>query len=201
MKNQTKRMEDLRKQLEFFRTVDRMKTIFRQAWITDKSRTENDAEHSWHVALLAMLFADRIAEKNLNLERILRMLLIHDIVEVEAGDTYAFDVNACKDKKERECKAADHLFGLLPEEQGAEFKALWLEFDEEKTPEARFAVVMDHVHPFLLNYYADGKSWVLNKLDTVRLKKRLETLETEFPELNTIVEEMLQDARQRGLVE
>lgn len=196
----TRREEDLAKRLEFFREIDRLKSVYRRAWLSDGSRTETDGEHCWHVSVLALLFSDIIAEKGLDLLKIVKMLLIHDIVEADAGDTYAFDVEGNQDKKEREMKAADRLFGLLPEKQGAEWKNLWLEFDAEKTPEAVFAALLDKFHPFYQNWSSGGKGWILNKLDTARLHGRLKGLDSAYPELEKTVEAILREALRLGIV-
>lgn len=194
-------LTDLKKQLEFFKTADRMKMTYRRAWLSDQSRTENDAEHSWHVSILAMLFSNIMARRGLDQLKVLRMLLIHDIVEIEAGDTYAFDEEGIKSKKDRELRAADHLFGILPKEQGAEWKALWLDFDEGGSPEARFASALDKVHPFIQNYFACGKAWQINRPDPEKVLKRLAPLREEFPELYEEVEKIFQKSLHEGLLQ
>lgn len=194
-------LSDLKKQLLFFKTVDRMKMTYRRAWLTDQSRTENDAEHSWHVSILAMLFSNIMNQRGLDQLKVIRMLLIHDIVEIEAGDTYAFDEEGIKTKKERELRAANHLFSILPESQGAEWKALWLDFDEAGSPEARFASALDKVHPFIQNYFAGGKAWQINRPDPEKVLKRLAPIQEEFPELYEEVERIFQESLDTGLLQ
>ena len=194
------RAENLAKRLEFMREIDRLKSVYRQAWLADGSRNESDGEHCWHVSVLALLFSDLIEEKGLDLLKIVKMLLIHDIVEADAGDTYAFDKNANLDKKEREERAAERLFGILPLGQGAEWKECWREFDAEKTPEAVFAALLDKIHPVLQNWSSGGKSWKLHQLDSAQIRGRLRGLDTAIPELNETVEKILKEAVARGYI-
>lgn len=152
-------MEDrLEKQLEFILELDKMKQIGRQTYLADGSRKENDAEHSWHMAVMCMLLSEYSNEK-IDVLKTLTMLLIHDVVEIDAGDTYAYDAVANTTKKERELKAADRLFGLLPDDQAKIMRDLWEEFEEWSTPEAKFAHTLDNLQPILLNDASDGRSW------------------------------------------
>ena len=150
--------ERLKKQFDFILEADKEKKIERQTYLSDASRHENDAEHAWHMALMAILLSEYSNEK-IDLLKTVTMILFHDIVEVDAGDTYCYDPNARATQAEREKIAAERLYGLLPEEQGEKLKALWQEFEECKTPEARFARAMDNVQPVMLNAASDGKSW------------------------------------------
>ncbi|WP_194608670.1 HD domain-containing protein [Clostridium vitabionis] len=146
------------RQFAFIRAVDREKEIFRQTYLADGSRKENDAEHAWHMALMCALLADYANEKIDVLHTIL-MLLVHDLVEIDAGDTYAYDEDGKKSQRAREVCAADRIFGLLPDDQAAAFRALWDEFEARETPEAKFARTMDNLQPLMLNDASDGKSW------------------------------------------
>lgn len=150
--------ERLKKQFDFILEADKEKKIERQTYLSDASRHENDAEHAWHMALMAILLSEYSNEK-IDLLKTVTMILFHDIVEVDAGDTYCYDPNARATQAEREKIAAERLYGLLPEDQGEKLKALWQEFEDCKTPEARFARAMDNVQPVMLNAASDGRSW------------------------------------------
>jgi putative hydrolases of HD superfamily len=151
----------LDQQIRFIVEIDKLKTIYRRTYLIDnpgERRHENTAEHSWHIAVMAMVLAE-YSNEPIDVARVLKMTLIHDIVEIDAGDTFAYDTQGLVDKAARECAAADRLFALLPSDQESEFRALWDEFEEHKTPEARFAVAMDRFIPQLHNYYNQGGSW------------------------------------------
>lgn len=150
--------ERLKKQMEFMLEVDKIKFINRQTYLSDGVRKENDAEHSWHLALMAALLSEH-ANEEIDLAKTMTMVLIHDIVEIDAGDTYAYDTEGYTTKREREVKAADRIFRLLPDNQAEEMIALWEEFESGETPEARFAHALDHTQPIMLNDATDGKSW------------------------------------------
>jgi putative hydrolase of HD superfamily len=149
----------LSRQIDFVREADRLKTVYRQTLLMDGSRYENDAEHSWHVCLMAALLHEHAGSTGVDLLRVLKMLLVHDIVEIDAGDTYCYDEEAHRDKAERERAAADRLFALLPEDQAGEVRALWEEFEGMGTPEARFAAALDRLQPLLHNYFTRGEAW------------------------------------------
>lgn len=150
--------ERLEKQMKFLLEIDKMKEVTRQTYLADGSRKENDAEHSFHLAVMAYLLAE-YANEPIDREKTMMMCLVHDLVEIYAGDTYAYDTKGYESKAAREQAAADRLYGLLPEDQGAELKALWEEFEAGESPEARFANVLDRVQPVMLTDAADGKSW------------------------------------------
>ena len=150
--------ERLEKQFDFFREIDKEKFIGRQTYLTDGERKENDAEHAWHMAIMTVLLAEYANEK-VDVLKTVMMLLIHDLVEIDAGDTYAYDEEGKKTQREREEKAAKRIFGLLPEEQGEKLMALWEEFEAYETPEANFAHTMDNIQPVMLNDATDGKAW------------------------------------------
>ena len=151
-------MERLEKQLQFIVEIDKLKSIYRRTYLIDGERKENTAEHSWHLAMLAMVLAE-YANEPVNVERVVRMVLIHDIVEVDAGDTYIYDAQGALDKAEREHAAAERIFGLLPEDQGGEFRKLWQEFESGATADARFASALDRFIPQLHNFHTRGRSW------------------------------------------
>ena len=164
-------MERLRKQMDFIREIDKEKQIFRQTYVSDGTRKENDAEHAWHMAIMTFLLSE-YANEEIDVLRTIRMILIHDIVEIDAGDTYAYDDAAKTTQREREEKAADRLFGLLPEDQAADMRALWEEFEASETKEARFARAMDNVQPLLLNDATEGKAWVEHQVPLSKILKR-----------------------------
>lgn len=148
----------LKQQFDFIREIDKEKFIGRQTYLTGAERKENDAEHAWHMAIMAYLLQE-YANESIDIAKTMMMLLIHDLVEIDAGDTYAYDEEGHKDKEEREKKAADRIFGLLPEEQGQELRTLWEEFELQQTPESKFARTLDNVQPTMLNHATDGKAW------------------------------------------
>ena len=163
--------ERLEKQIAFCREIDKEKLIGRQTYLSDGSRKENDAEHAWHMAIMTVLLSEYANEK-IDVLKTMTMLLIHDIVEIDAGDTYAYDENAKKTQREREVRAADRIFGLLPEDQGKKFRELWDEFEAWETPEARFAHTLDNFQPTMLNAASDGKSWVEHGVHLEQILKR-----------------------------
>ena len=148
----------LKEQLAFLVEIDKLKSIVRQTHLLDTPRRENSAEHSWHVAMMAILLCE-YAREAIDPLRVLQMLLIHDIVEIDAGDTFCYDPQGALDKEQREKEAADRIFGLLPDDQGDELRALWEEFEAKRTPEAKFASAMDRLMPLLHNYHSQGKGW------------------------------------------
>ena len=146
------------KQVAFILEADKEKNILRQTHLTGRGRRENDAEHAWHMAMMIWLMRE-YANEEIDVARAMMMALIHDIVEIDAGDTYAYDAEGAKTQKEREEKAADRIFGLLPEDQEAELRGLFEEFEARSTPEARFARTMDNFQPILLNCSNGGSDW------------------------------------------
>ena len=148
----------LEKQMAFIEECDKIKNISRQTYLADGSRKENDAEHSWHLALMAMLLSEYANEK-IDVLKTMSMVLVHDIVEIDAGDTYAYDLEGQKTKKDRETAAAERIFNILPEDQAVKLRALWDEFEEKKTPESKFANALDRLQPTMLNNASKGKGW------------------------------------------
>lgn len=149
----------LKKQFDFILEADKEKLITRQTYLGDGSRKENDAEHAWHLALMAVLLGE-YANEEIDLLKTVTMLLIHDVVEIDAGDTYAYDEEGKQTKRQRELAAADRLFNILPEDQAAKLRSLWDEFEAAETPEALFAHTMDNIQPMMLNHATDGRAWV-----------------------------------------
>lgn len=150
--------ERLKKQLDFVLELDKLKYIERQSYVADGSRHENDSEHSWHLALMAMLLAE-YANEPVDVLHVIKMVLIHDAVEIDAGDTYAYDSAGNATKREREEKAADRIFRILPEDQAKEMRDIWEEFEAGVTPEAKFANALDRVQPIMLNDITGGRAW------------------------------------------
>jgi putative hydrolase of HD superfamily len=151
-------MNRLEKQMNFLLEVDKLKKIVRQTYLSDGERKENDAEHSWHLALMAVILSE-YANQDIDILKVVSMVLIHDIVEIDAGDTYAYDQAMNETKREREEKAADRLFHLLPEDQAQKMRELWEEFERAETFEAKFALTLDKIQPIMLNDASLGKSW------------------------------------------
>ena len=150
--------ERLRQQIEFIVEIDKLKQVFRQTYLMDESRKENSAEHSWHFAVMIMLLAEHTDEP-VDVFKAVKMALIHDVVEVDVGDTIIYNADRRKEIEEREQEAAIRLFGMLPPDQAAEYRALWAEFEARETSEARYAAAIDRLQPVLHNYYTEGKSW------------------------------------------
>lgn len=163
--------ERLKKQMNFILEVDKVKNITRQTYLADGRRKENDAEHSWHLALMAVLLKE-YANEEVDLAKVLPMVLIHDLVEIDAGDTYAYDEVGAATKAERETKAADRIFGLLPEDQGKWLRGLWEEFEAYESPDAKFAHMLDNSQPLFLNDASDGKSWTEHGVKKSQIYKR-----------------------------
>lgn len=169
-------MTRLEQQIAFIVEIDKVKNIFRQTYLADKNRKENDAEHSWHIALMAILLQE-YAEKPVDVLRVMTMVLIHDLVEIDAGDTYAYDVEGAATKRERELRAADRIFGILPEDQGKYFRELWDEFEEYETADAKYAHLLDNFQPLLLNHASGGLSWVEHEVRKAQIYKRNDRVE------------------------
>ena len=148
----------LDQQLKFSAEIDKMTQVYRRTLLISGVRRENDAEHSWHIAVMALLFKEYCIEEP-DVERAIKMLVVHDLIEIYAGDTFAYDVKGNQDKAEREALAADKLYSQLPEEQGAELRALWEEFDAMETVDAKYAACMDRLQPLLHNTLTEGHTW------------------------------------------
>ena len=172
----------LEQQLAFLVQADKLKNVLRRTLLTDGYRLENSAEHSWHLALTAMVL-EEYASAPVNMAKVLRMLIVHDVVEIDAGDTFAFDMAGNATKEERERRAADRIFGLLPEKLRAELRSLWEEFDEAVTPEARFANAVDRIQPFLQNRETRGGSWRIHNLSREQVLARMDPIRTALPRL------------------
>lgn len=188
----------LSQQVRFLVEADKLKHILRQTWLMDQSRRENDAEHSWHVSLLAVLLLEHAVEPGLDLLRVVKMLLVHDLVEIDAGDTFVYDEVGTQDKPQREQRAAQRIFGLLPPDQGAAVRALWEEFEARRTPEARYAAALDRFQPILHNYFTQGKAWRQHGITSQQVLARNCHMAEGAPALWEHVQSLVRDAVKKG---
>ncbi len=164
-------MDRFSQQIAFILELDKLKNIYRQTLVLHEDRQENDAEHSFHLAVMACILAEHAREK-VDVLHVMKMVLMHDVVEIDAGDTYCYDEAGNQTKAERERKAADRIFALLPEEQSREYRGLWEEFEARETPEAKFANALDRIHPMLLNYTKGGISWKKHGIHAAQVEAR-----------------------------
>ena len=190
-------MPDFEKQIQFIMELDKIKKIGRQTYLSDASRKENDAEHSWHLALMAFVLAD-YSNEPIDVLKTMKMVLLHDVIEIDAGDTYAYDTEANKTKRERELKAADRIFGLLPEAQKSEYRGLWDEFEAMETPESKFANMLDKVQPLLLNDASGGKSWAEHGVQISQVLKRDERVHEGSEEIWAYAKSILEENVKKG---
>lgn len=187
----------LDQQLKFTVEIDKMTGILRKTLLVDKSRRENDAEHSWHIAVMALLF-EEYAREPVNVSRAVEMCVVHDLVEIYAGDTFAYDVNGNKDKKARENAAADKLFSQLPKEQGKMIRDLWEEFDAMETSDAKYAACLDRLQPFLHNTLTEGHTWVEGGTERTAVEKRMAIIKEFMPEIYEWISANLDRAIENG---
>jgi putative hydrolase of HD superfamily len=191
----------LHSQLAFLLEADKLKSILRRNTLADASCRENDAEHSWHFALMALILAEHAADAGIDVLKAIKMALIHDLVEIDAGDTFVYDEAARADQTERERAAADRIFNLLPPDQAADLRALWDEFEAGATPEARFAKAVDRLNPLMLNYHAGGVAWRSHNLTAAQVREvNRRSIETGAPALWAEAVAMIGDAARRGLL-
>lgn len=193
--------ERLNRQIDFIREIDKLKTIFRQSYLMDQTRHENDAEHTWHITLMSWLLEEHLEQEKVNLLHVMKMLLVHDLVEIDAGDTFAYDEKGQEGKFERELAAAKRIFGLLPVDQRNEMLSLWLEFEERDTLESRYASAMDRIQPLLHNYFTQGKAWREHGVTSDRVLARIQFMREELPGLYTQLEHLIQDAVHKGYLQ
>ncbi len=186
------REDRLQDQLRFIVEVDRLKSVSRRTWLIDGSRRENSAEHSWHLGLMAMLLAE-YAPAGTDVAHTVRLVLAHDLVEIDAGDTFAYDVAGNVDRLDRERAAADRIFGLLPADQAGKVRALWDEFEAGATAEARFALALDRLQPLLQNVAADGGAWRSHGVTRDQVVERMRPIRDLSAELWAFVEGALDD--------
>jgi putative hydrolase of HD superfamily len=189
--------ERLKKQLDFMLELDKMKNIYRQTYVLHEDRKENDAEHSWHLAILAFMLEEYAAEP-IDTLKVIKMVLLHDVVEIDAGDTYLYDEEGYKSKAEREEKAAQRIFGLLPDDQRDEYYALWREFEDDITYESRFASILDRMQPLLLNYTKGGIAWKEHGVHKEQVLSRNRPYFDASHELAEVIESVIEDAAAKG---
>ncbi len=183
--------------VRFVVELDRLKQVLRRTVVTDGSRRENSAEHSWHLAMMALVLADT-AGRPVDPLRVARLLLVHDIVEIDAGDTFVYDTDGQKTKAAREQAAAKRLFGLLPNGQGGELRAYWLEFEHGTSAEACFARALDRLQPLLLNYASAGQAWREHGATAEQVRAVNATVGDGSPELWDLAQRLIDDAVTRG---
>ena len=181
----------LEQQIAFIVEIDRLKTIVRQNYLADGSRRENTAEHSWHVTLMAMILSEHAAEP-VDRARVLELLLVHDLVEIDAGDTFAYDSAGEQTKAAREQAAAERIFGLLPAAQAEQLRAAWDEYEASETPEARFALSLDRLMPMIHNSLTEGRAWQANGVAADKVRHRAESITRGAPELGALANRLIE---------
>ena len=191
----------LKKQIDFLVEIDKMKTILRQTILVDKSKRENDAEHSWHFAVMAMVLFEYTDSSAVNIQRVLKMALVHDLVEIYAGDTFAYDDKGNESKAEREAAAADKIFGLLPQDQGKELHGLWREFEEIQTADSKYANAIDRLQPLINNYMTEGHTWKLGNVTSDKVYKRMGIIKEGAPGLWGFVTDIINSSVEKGYLQ
>ncbi len=191
--------ERLRQQISFMLELDKMKALYRQTYVLNEDRKENDAEHSWHLAVMAFLLAEH-SNLPVDVLKVMKMVLIHDVVEIDAGDTYCYDTEGYKTKADREEKAAQRIFGLLPTDQKDEFYSLWREFEEAATADSKFANLLDRLQPILLNYTRDGISWKEHGVFSDQVRARNLRSGEASDDIAALIEEIIRDAEAHGFL-
>ena len=189
--------ERLAQQIDFLLAVDQLKQVYRKTKLIADGRWENDAEHSWHLALMAVVLREYAAEE-VDIARVLAMHLIHDLVEIDVGDTFAYDDAGQADRAERERVAAKRIFGLLPPDQGAALLALWEEFEARSTPDARYAAALDRLHPMLLNYHTGDSAWLRHGIRRPQVVAFNRHIEEGAPELWAFARQLIDAAVAEG---
>lgn len=189
----------LARQMQFIMELDKLKAVLRQTTLADCSRPENSAEHSWHLALMALLLAE-YAPQPLDMRRALAMALLHDVVEIDAGDSFCYDAEALRTKDEREARAAARVFGLLPADQAAAARALWDEFEAGETNEARYVGALDRLQPLLMNYASGGGSWKRHGIALARILERCAPIGDACPLLWEYAQDVIREAVKRQFV-
>jgi putative hydrolase of HD superfamily len=186
-------------QIRFVKEIDKLKKVFRQTLLMDKSRQETSSEHSWHIALMAIILLEYV-EGQIDLLRVVKMLLIHDLVEIDAGDTPCYNELACETKPERELKAANRIFNLLPMDQAHYLKLLWKEFEDCQTFDSKFANAVDRLQPLLSNYYTEGKAWKKNKVRKHQVINRIYSIKDISPKIWNYASDLVEDSVRKGIL-
>lgn len=191
-------IDRLSKQIDFIVEIDKAKQVLRQNVVIGTERNENDAEHSWHLAIMAIILSEYTVAKEIDILKVIKMVLIHDLVEIDAGDTFCYDEKANEDKEIREQKAAKRLFNILPSDQCNEIFELWREFEERKTSEADFAACLDRFQPLLLNYNTKGHTWQNPHVSSEKVLKRNEPLQKITPILWEKAKKIIEASIEKG---
>lgn len=186
-------------QIEFIKEIDKLKNILRMTLVGDSSRRENDAEHSWHLAMMALILHE-YSEKSIDLNRVIKMLLVHDLIEIYAGDTFAYDPKALIDKEKREKEAADKLFSQLPADQEKEFYELWTEFEKMESSDSLFANAMDRLQPFISNVMTNGHTWEIGNVTKVQILTRMAPIKDATPKLWPYILDTVSSLEKEGLI-
>jgi len=187
-----------KRQIEFVLETDKLKKIARRTTLLDVSRQENSAEHSWHIALLVLILSEYAQDKKIDLLQVIKLLLIHDLVEIDAGDTYCYNEAGSRDQQTREIKAADRIFNILPTDQAVALRALWDEYEAKDTPESKFANALDRVQPFLHNYFTRGHTWHKHGIRKSQVVTRMKPVDDGSPVLWEYVSSLIDDAVEKG---
>ena len=187
----------LERQLAFIVEIDKAKSILRNSLVIEEGRRENDAEHAWHLAVMARLLAE-YAREEIDIDRVIEMLLVHDIVEIDAGDTFVYDTAARVQKAEKERAAAERIFGLLPADQAATLRARWDEYEARQTPEARFAFALDRLQPLLLNFHSQGHAWRQHGVRRAQVMAVNASIADGAPELWEYARSLIEESVRRG---
>lgn len=188
----------LNKQVEFLVEIDKLKTVYRRAYlIADPYRRENSAEHCWHTAMMALIL-EEYAQSRVDIARLIKMMLIHDIVEIDAGDTNIYDTQAALDKADREKRGAERIFGSLPQDQRRELIMLWEEYEDENTPEAKFARALDRLIPLIHNYYTQGKRWKEDGITYEQVLKVNQKIQENCPRLWEFARSLIEECISLG---
>ena len=189
-----------KKQVEFILEIDKLKHILRQTILMDRSRRENSAEHSWHIALMVLVLSEYAKDCAIDFFRVIKILLVHDLIEIDAGDTYCYDEHGRTDQVEREKKAADRIFSILPPDQVKTVRDLWNEFEARETPESQFANALDRFQPFLHNYFTEGQTWLENNIRSSQVISRMKPVKEGAPILWEYVGGLIDDAVKKGFL-
>ena len=197
-KNPSINGERFKRQIEFILEADKLKNVSRRTTLLDRSRQENSAEHSWHIALTLLVLSEYADEDNLALLQVIKLLLAHDLVEIDADDTYCYDEIGGRDQKMRETKAADRIFNILPPDQAAAFRALWDEYEGKDTPESKFANALDRLQPFLHNYFTRGHTWQKHGIRKNQVIARMQPVDDGSHLLWDYVSSLIDDAVEKG---
>ena len=187
-------------QIEFILEVDKLKQVQRRTTLLDRSRQENSAEHSWHIALIVLILSEYAETDDLDLLHVIKLLLAHDLVEIDAGDTYCYDEIGGRDKEAREMKAADRIFSILPRDQAASFRSLWAEYEARETSESRFANALDRLQPFLHNYFTRGRVWRKHGIRKKQVLARMKPVDEGSHRLWDYVSSLIDDAVAKGFL-